>query len=281
MTSEGPEYWQFYASYQQKECFDKIRALHPGVSMSDEDFLLTDARTGAKVYNPNNFFNVWSTTGTIIHLMQPNNTLSAEIDIAAQGTVIRKRKGSTDLITNQDELIMCSKYGNPGRNSDPHIGASINGLARAGNMVTVVDPIALYIHEFDTSSFVYDLKSTSGKPKKEHLQEIKDKDKVFVVQRGDLSKKLGLRIRVAVPDGVKGIDGQQLNVSNIYDTNTKQHIRYGAQFADYILIGVTAVTKPATPATAVDCYKEQATAETAELMSYKVAATGAVPVSRR
>jgi hypothetical protein len=71
------------------------------------------------MYNPANPWNISSTTGTITHLIQPNNTLAAEIDIAAQATVIREIDG--DLVTESDRLIRCSGYGNPGRNSDPTV----------------------------------------------------------------------------------------------------------------------------------------------------------------
>jgi hypothetical protein len=88
--------------------------------MVDSDFFLKDYETGNEVYNPANVWNLLSTTGAIAHLIQPNNTLSAEVDIAAQATVIRKNdKGK--IITDADELINCSKYGNPGRNSDPSV----------------------------------------------------------------------------------------------------------------------------------------------------------------
>lgn len=92
-------------------------------NMKDDDFFLTDPSTGHQVYNPNNYWNTLSTTGTIAHLVQPNNTLSAQIDIAGQATVLRKDKKGK-LVTGSDQLIRCSAYGNPGRHSDPQVGAS-------------------------------------------------------------------------------------------------------------------------------------------------------------
>jgi hypothetical protein len=50
-----------------------------------------------------------------------------------------------------------------------------------------------------------------------------------------------LRIQIKIPDGVKGADGTQLTLSDIFDTSTNENIQYGAQFADYITIGVSAV----------------------------------------
>lgn len=46
-----------------------------------------------------------------------------EIDIVAQATVLRKDKEG-ELITDSDELIRCTKVGNPLRNSDPRVNSS-------------------------------------------------------------------------------------------------------------------------------------------------------------
>lgn len=50
--------------------------------------------------------------------IQVNNTLAAQVDLAGRATVVRKRRDGT-IITDKDELIACSRYGNPNRNSDP------------------------------------------------------------------------------------------------------------------------------------------------------------------
>ena len=71
-------------------------------------------------YNKQNIWNSTTNTGTIAHLVQINNTLGAEIDIAAQATVIRKDEDG-EIITDQDRLIRCSRYGNEDRNSDPRV----------------------------------------------------------------------------------------------------------------------------------------------------------------
>lgn len=60
--------------------------------------------------------------------------------------MIRHIKGK-DLTSPQD-LIKCSQYGVPDRNSDPHIGASVNALARLGAKLTLADPVGLYISSF-------------------------------------------------------------------------------------------------------------------------------------
>lgn len=87
-----------------------------------------------KVYQPYNKWNgvvtkngnetqlITKEPGCIMHLAQNNNTLGAEIDIAAQGTVIRKDKNGK-TITDPVKLCDCSKYGISDRNSDPKVSA--------------------------------------------------------------------------------------------------------------------------------------------------------------
>ena len=52
-----------------------------------------------------------------MHLTSPPNTLGAEVYLAAAATLLRN-VGSYD----PQNMICCSKYGQPYRNSDPHIG---------------------------------------------------------------------------------------------------------------------------------------------------------------
>jgi hypothetical protein len=84
-------------------------------------FFIKD-KDGKWAYDRTNKYNNNTNTGGIINLFQENNTLSAEVDIAAQATVIRQSAGK--MITDQDKLIRCSKYGDPYRNSDPTVSHS-------------------------------------------------------------------------------------------------------------------------------------------------------------
>lgn len=72
-----------------------------------------------------NYWNQSSESGCIAHLCHPSNTLSAEIDIAAQATVLRMDPEGA-LITDANKLINCSKYGRATRNSDPVVRTSHN-----------------------------------------------------------------------------------------------------------------------------------------------------------
>src|SRR5262249_21455418 len=74
------------------------------------------------------------------------NTLGAEIDIAVRSTIIRKINGA--VLTGERELIDCGQYGDPDRNSDPHIGAQVNMIARKDAFVAIANPVALYIAGF-------------------------------------------------------------------------------------------------------------------------------------
>ena len=55
-------------------------------------------------------------------------------------------------LTGAQELIVCSGYGEAGRNSDPFIGEQVNALARQRADITINNPVGLYIHEFNPSA---------------------------------------------------------------------------------------------------------------------------------
>lgn len=58
-----------------------------------------------------------------------------------------------DPMTDPVELTKCGQFGNPSRNSDPHIGSAVNKLCLQGKMVTCANPVGLYIQEIDTQSW--------------------------------------------------------------------------------------------------------------------------------
>ncbi|KAK6352358.1 hypothetical protein TWF730_009187 [Orbilia blumenaviensis] len=231
-TCEGPEYWQFIADYQDgvdgKTITDLYNKLMPGNDIEKKDLYIKDEKTGETVYNPLNFFNITSTTGYIAHLTHPANSLSAEVDIAAQATVRRIDKDGHP-ITDSSKLINCSKYGQPLRNSDPSIGSAINNLANGGNAISLKDPVALYMNSWDPS-----IKNVT-------LDEvpITQIPGLITFTRGQMPE--GLRFTIQIPEGYKSPDGTPRTVSDIWDDNTSQSISYGAQFTDYLNMSVSAV----------------------------------------
>ncbi|KAK7426016.1 hypothetical protein QQZ08_007464 [Neonectria magnoliae] len=266
-------YWQFLAENDP----DKMLALYKKNNPEFADKMqLKDMLDKKGNYNPYNKWNgVEETTpgnpyvlttvnpGCIMHLAQPNNTLGAEVDIAAQGTVIRKDKDG-NVITDKVKLCNCSKYGQATRNSDPQIGASINGLARGGNKISIADPVGIYMTQFDSSNFMLDADGTG-----DNLQPVPDG--TFTWVRGKIDKHMGLRLHIEVPQGVLGTgdsEGQQLTVSDLVDTTNNQNVNYGAQFADYLHMVVNGVTISGGSATeAQPCPCKKASVNASALMA--------------
>jgi hypothetical protein len=107
------------------------------------------------VYQPINKWNTQPSNGAVtgaVHLISPPNTLGAEIYLAAAATLLREKDGQP--VTDPDQLINCSQYGTPGRNSDPHIGSEVNQVIIGGGLVaSLQDPIGLYIQTPDFSGY--------------------------------------------------------------------------------------------------------------------------------
>ena len=148
-TCEGPEYWEALAhGYPRNYTGPKLAkakgdtnvllALYRRFISSQVE--LADLVDSSGQYNRHN---KWNTTHGAMHLNQRNNTLGAEINIAAQATIKRIRNGQ--LLTDAEELINCAGFGAAGRASDPHIGEEVNALARQGFSITLQNPVGLYI----------------------------------------------------------------------------------------------------------------------------------------
>ena len=155
-TCENPAYW-FTLWKTDPQVVLKLYQQHVNPNVQIEDLYLydqnhspvpvMDALTGYYAYNPTNKWNSGTQSlpdrGGAIHLTSGPNTLSAEIYLAAAGTIARQC-GNDDPQT----LICCAKYGRPQRNSDPHIGSVANQVANTadGNVIiTLTDPVGLYI----------------------------------------------------------------------------------------------------------------------------------------
>jgi hypothetical protein len=163
-------------------------------------------------YNP---FNKWNTTQGAMHLTHPANTLGAEINIAAQATILRGTPG--DLITDQDELICCAGFGVPNRASDPTIGGSVNAVARQGGSLTLLNPVGLYIDNLNTVGWT----TPDGSPAANY----------WSIVRG--TQGMGLRAVLEVPPN-KGFTVSDIKIGG-------EPIKFGGQVAEQItmkLVGV-------------------------------------------
>jgi hypothetical protein len=248
-TSEAPEYWRFLAG--------GTRALlpedHPDFALVDGDIELVaelyriyvdESVTAADLvwpydvaswYGRNaatgrwyihrrkgdyNEFNRWNTTHGAMHLTHPANTLGAEINLAANATVLRE-DGDGRRIEDTEALICCSGYGEPNRSSDPSIGSGVNGFARDGLSVALADPVGLYIATINLGAF-------SG-PAGE------DVGAGWRVDRGSPEQRMILRGTFAAPEA------SGLRVEDILARGNP--IAFGGQIADEIQMTLTGLAK--------------------------------------
>jgi hypothetical protein len=206
-TCEGPEYWSFLASVNPLKALALYQQyVSPTVQMSD-------LFSSGGDYNPRNKWNN-STMRGAMHLVQGANTLGAELNIAVRASIIRLINGV--ILTGEKELIECGKYGVATRNSDPHIGAEINMLARLKADITIANPVALYIKDLSTSGWA----TPDGSDPKLYW--------TIVRPQGDPAH--AVRAVYEVPTG-KGF-----TVSDIIINGTP--IQFGAQIADFITIKI-------------------------------------------
>lgn len=99
-TCEGPEYWGFLANVNP----DKVVNLYK--TYVNQEVTKEELFPNGK-YNP---YNIWNTEKGKMHLTHRNNTLGAEINIAAAATIVRMDKDG-NLIKAYDQLIECSGFG--------------------------------------------------------------------------------------------------------------------------------------------------------------------------
>ena len=132
-TTEVPSYFHRLAN-DNPDALLQVYRDHVSPEARRDDIL-----TRGNAYIPDN---PWNRLGAM-HLIQRFNTLSAAIILVAEASVVRT--GEQGVITNAADLFRCGINADPDRNSDPAIVADVNTLTRAGALVTVADPLGLYI----------------------------------------------------------------------------------------------------------------------------------------
>lgn len=166
-TCENPEYYQtLWRIDPETVCNVFETALNTGapasqhVTVTIEDLQLVDPTTGDPVIDPQtgrpayNPLNKWNSgtigvrtgnasqfSGGAMHLTATPNTLQTELGLGAGATVQRPAGTNND----PQALICCGQYGQNYRNSDPHIGQTINLAVGAGFNISLADPPGLYI----------------------------------------------------------------------------------------------------------------------------------------
>lgn len=142
-TCEGPEYWGYLAKTTPKVALSLYQKfVSPDVKRKD---LFPNGTYDAR--------NKWNgtTTGGAMHLIQVNNSLAAEIELAGGSSVVRVIDGQ--MLTGEQELIACGRYGGASRHSDPHIGALVNSLTRLKADVTLDNPVGLYFADLNPAGW--------------------------------------------------------------------------------------------------------------------------------
>ena len=218
-TCENPEYyWSLWSVSPEtvlkiyKETLDnsniKLKDLY--LTVDGKEVQLPD---GSYAYNPVNKWNsgtvITENSGGAIHLTSSPNELAAEIVLAAGACI--PRKSDTKNVAIANELICCSNYGRPYRNSDPHIGQSVyQAISKNPIAGTLLNPVGLYLQlpNFDVYELPQSVIDKGGK--------IED---CWQVLRGEVSNpyypnNMILRAKFKVPDSW-GIKTSEIKVASL------------------------------------------------------------------
>lgn len=237
-TCENAEYWFTLWHVSPDRVLELYRELvSPDVKLEElylrgaDSSVVIDPETNRPAYDALNKWNN-STTNGAVHLVSPPNTLGAEIYLAAAATLLREHAGKP--IIEQEPLINCSRYGSTYRNSDPFIGSQVNGLVRAGNRVTLKDPVGLYIQEPEFGVFRFPRNAPTG-------AKVSD---CWRVVRG--SPGMGLHVVFEVPPQLGGFTVSDILVNG-------QPIEFGSQIVEQIHIRLTGQAIPDAVPGATEC----------------------------
>ncbi len=248
-TCENPEYWFSLWRVNPGRVLSLYQDLvSPAVKLEDlylrdgNNDPVVDRATGLPAYNPFNQWNSQPAQGAVtgaVHLISGPNTLNAEIYLAAAATLLREQGGQP--VTDPDQLIQCSRFGTPGRNSDPHIGSEVNSVIIGGGLVaSLQDPVGLYIQTPDFSGY-----SLPSDPK---LPADADVSECWSIVRGHArgandNVDFILHARFEIPQRWKQA-GVSFTVGDIQiNGNT---IQYGAQITQTFQIALRGLALPTT-----------------------------------
>lgn len=213
-TCEAYDYFQFLGRYARPKLVELYKTwIGPQVEPAD---LFSNGEYDT--------LNKWNTQFGAMHLSHPANNLYAEVFLAASATVRRQQNGAE--LTADIPLCTCSSYGSYKRNSDPAIGAGVNGLARQGRRITLANPVGLYMNSFNGSGLTINGQPAGGTT-------------FFKVVRGAFP--YGLRAVYELP---ADLADQGLTVSDVKIGGTP--IKFGGQLAERItmhIVGVASVAQ--------------------------------------
>lgn len=148
-TCENPEYWFALWDVDPKTvCSLYQEYISPNVTLDD---LKVKGEDGYNELNKWNWGTVLSSdSGGAMHLTSAPNNLWAEIALAVDATIPRNITAP-----NAQSLICCNGAGVPYRNSDPTINAQVNEIALKNNLISLTNPVGLYIQDPDFSVYEF------------------------------------------------------------------------------------------------------------------------------
>jgi hypothetical protein len=167
--------------------------------------------------------NKWNTAQGAMHLTHKANNLGAEVFLGASATVRRQENGVED--TQSIPLIKCAGYGDDKRNSDPNIGIAVNNLARDRRMITLANPVGLYMAEFDGAGI-----TLNGNPA----------GSFFRVVRGTFPRALRAVFELPAAEVAAGHTVSDVKIGG-------KKLQFGGQLAERItmhLFGIASVDQP-------------------------------------
>lgn len=227
-STETPEYYDFLYE-NNKELLLELYQKHVSPDVKIED--LSGLYNGRLVYNPKNIWNypeLQKKRGVLMHMGYDPNTLGAAINLSAEATW-PSVKDTGEIITDEQGLIDCRKYGSRERHSDPHIGAEINSITRSGKAISFAGPTGLYIDEIDLSDF-------------EVPNGVKAED-LFRIVRGDKDHMMRVVFEAPKDSGFK--------LSDVKIAGTK--IAFGGQIAEKITIRIRGIATKADVPPSINC----------------------------
>lgn len=237
-TCENPEYW-FTLWQSDPAVVLRLYQQYINPEVVAADLYLEDAAgnpvknplTGDYAYNPLNKWNTGTTVGAM-HLTSPPNTVGAEIYLAAAATIARPDSSETD----PQSMVCCSQYGQPFRNSDPHIGFSANAfIYQQGKRITLANPIGLYIQSPNFASYTLPATAPPGTTAANFWTVVRGR----LAQPGTTYDQI-LRATFAVPESL-GFTVSDIQISGA-------PIQWAAQIARTFNIGLAALALPGTTA---------------------------------
>ncbi len=246
-TCENPEYWNSLWIVDSNKVLELYQKTLDYATITMDDLILHDSSgapvkdpsTGKAMYNPLNKWNNGS--GGAMHLTSTPNTIQTEIGLATLSSLQRNTDNA-----DENKLICCGTYGQNFRNSDPHIGGSVNRIVQAGFQVTLTNPPGLYIQMPNFNIYQY-----KGQPV--------DASKFWTIVRGQ--KKLVNEYGDTLPGNfilhakfeVPREYGYRVGDLSILWNNTWSPVKWGGQISRTFNMQIVASALKKTPGPTLIC----------------------------